>query len=78
LNFHRVAIGISLWETVVMAKHHFGLETTIPIVGFQCTRCGKIVPAVDGKPSKESIAEDCTKEDASQAAVRIVREATES
>jgi hypothetical protein len=46
-----------------MAKHKFGLEVTVPIVGFQCTKCGKIVPAVDGKPSKESVTEECEKED---------------
>jgi len=45
-----------------MAKHHFGLETTVPYIGFQCTKCGKIVPAKGGKPPKEAIAEECPKE----------------
>jgi hypothetical protein len=60
-----------------MAKHNFGLEVTVPIAGFQCTKCGKIVPSEDGKPPKKSVAEECQKEDCSQAAARIVREATE-
>jgi len=69
-----------LWETMVMAKHSFGLEVLDDKnahTGFQCTRCGKIVPVENGKPPKQFIAEECTKEDPSQAAVRIVRQATE-
>lgn len=60
-----------------MAKHRFGLEVTVPIQGFQCTKCGKIVPRTeDGKVPKEFVVEECPKEDFSQAAARIVREAT--
>jgi hypothetical protein len=80
-EIHRVAIGIGLWETMVMAKHLFGLEVldgNNRHTGFQCTKCGKIVPIQDGKPPQEYLSEECTKEDASQAAVRIVRQATEN
>jgi hypothetical protein len=67
-----------LWETVRMAKHNFlvGMFENGIVVGARCVRCGIMVLYVDGKVPDDIQAQDCTKEDASQAAVRIVREAT--
>jgi len=64
-----------------MAKHKFQIpegDKAGNVVGTRCVRCGKIVEFVNAGEIPEDIqAEECTPEDASQAAARIVREATE-
>ena len=47
------------------------------IVGAQCIRCGRIAMYENGKVPDDIQAQECDKEDASQAAAGIVREATE-
>ena len=49
------------------------------IAGAQCVRCGQIVLFENGKIPDDMAAQECRKadEDFSQAAARIVREATE-
>lgn len=64
-----------------MAKHKFLVavgDNAGNVVGAQCVRCGKIVKFENaGKIPEDIRAEECTPEDTSQAAARIVREATE-
>ena len=63
-----------------MAKHKFmvavneGGET----VGAQCIQCGQIAFYENGAVPDDIREQDCKKEDTSQAAARIVREATEN
>ena len=62
-----------------MAKHKFlvGMYENGVVVGAQCVRCGVMALYVNGKVPDDIQAQECKKEDASQAAARIVREATE-
>lgn len=76
-----VAITFGLWETIGMAKHNFLVgkqDEKGNWIGTQCVRCGKIAFYKDGKIPEDISAEECKREDASQAAARIVREATEN
>ncbi len=61
-----------------MAKHQFGVihDGTMSGSNVQCIRCGIIVPQVDGKISDVMLEQECKREDFSQAAARIVKEAT--
>jgi len=62
-----------------MAKHNFivGFFENGIVVGAQCAKCGQIALYENGKVPDDIREQDCKgKEDASQAAVRIVREAT--
>lgn len=63
-----------------MAKHNFlvGVHENGAIVGAQCVRCGQIALYENGKVPEDIATQECKKEDASQAAARIVRESTES
>ena len=81
MNFHRLAFGFELWETVGMSLLKKKC-LTVP-----CPKCGvkpgetcKLVGKFKGSPAllchDERVA--LSKEDASQAAARIVREATEN
>jgi hypothetical protein len=73
-------MGFGLWETVGMAKHKFLIgvgDNSGNLVGTRCARCGKIAKFENaGNIPEEIQSEECTPEDASQAAARIVREAT--
>jgi hypothetical protein len=62
-----------------MAKHKFmvGVNENGVNVGAQCIRCGQIALYENGKVPDDIAAQECKKEDPSQAAARIVREATE-
>jgi hypothetical protein len=63
-----------------MAKHKFllGLQDDHGnVIGTRCIRCGKPVLFVNGEVPGEFRDEECMKQDTSQAAARIVREATE-
>jgi hypothetical protein len=81
LKSHRAGIADGLWETTAMAKHQFEIAKTDirgKVVGVQCVRCGKIALLMsNGAVSKDLSEEECSREDASQASVRGVREATE-
>jgi hypothetical protein len=62
-----------------MAKHKFELEigdNRGNIVAVQCVRCGLIAKFENEKLPDDISAQECKPEDASQAAARIVREAT--
>jgi uncharacterized OB-fold protein len=75
-----VAKLFGLWETVRMAKHKFLLarhDGEGKLIGTQCVRCGKITLFKNGKIPEDVSAEECWPEDVSQAAARIVKEATE-
>jgi hypothetical protein len=65
-----------------MAKHKFEIsvgDKAGNVVGARCSRCGKIAEFEDhGQIPKHLQDEECILEDPSQAAVRIVREATEN
>jgi hypothetical protein len=65
-----------------MERHNFLItkaDTSGRIVGAQCVRCGKIaLHAQNGAVSQALSEEECRCEDAIQAAVRIVREATKN
>jgi hypothetical protein len=65
-----------------MAKHKFEIpvgDKAGNVVGARCSRCGKIVEFENlGEIPKDIQDEQYTPEDASQAAARIVREATEA
>lgn len=63
-----------------MAKHQFKLgivNNKGAVVGARCIRCGKAAIYEKGKIPTEIQNQNCVPEDASQAAARIVREATE-
>ena len=63
-----------------IAKHKFiiGLYGNEIVVGSQCARCGQIALFEGGRIPDDIAAQECTRsEDFSQAAGRIVREATE-
>jgi hypothetical protein len=64
-----------------MAKHTFDQPTADlagNIDGALCTRCGKTVPLDDNHNIPDDVQnEECEREDVSQAAARIVRQATE-
>lgn len=64
-----------------MAKHKFSGnvgDNAGNVVGTRCSRCGKVAKFEDlGKIPDDILNEECEREDASQAAARIVREATE-
>ncbi len=63
-----------------MAKHKFDRaagDKAGNVKGALCSRCGKIVELEDGDIPRKFQDEECTPEDFSQAAVRIVREAAE-
>ena len=62
-----------------MAKHKFLLAVNEgeTVVGARCVACGIIALYENGKVPDEIRSQECKKEDASQAAARIVREATE-
>jgi hypothetical protein len=64
-----------------MAKHYFviALSENDVVVGTQCARCSQIVFYVNGVVPDEILQQECPvkREDFSQAAARIVREATE-
>ncbi len=63
-----------------MAKHRFERavgDKAGNVVGASCVRCGKIVELENAGQIPDAIqAEECEPEDASQAAARIVREAS--
>jgi hypothetical protein len=61
-----------------MAKHNFmvAVNEGDATVGAQCIRCGQIALYENGKVPDDIREQECKKEDASQAAARIVREAT--
>jgi hypothetical protein len=63
-----------------MAKHNFlvGMYENGVVVGAQCARCGIMALYVDGKIPDDIQEQECRREDASQAAVRVVREATKA
>jgi hypothetical protein len=63
-----------------MAKHKFliGMYENGAVVGAQCVRCGVMALYVGGKIPDDIKEQECKKEDESQAAARIVKEATES
>jgi hypothetical protein len=83
---HRVAPWADLWETVRMAKQ----RQLVPLnkvgaapFGYKCDQCSRVfrVGNLNDEETQRKIraefeAHNC-KEDASQAAARIVREATE-
>jgi len=88
LNFHRLAIGSGLWETWGMKKPHL-VRNLRPdnqigtMVAGACSSCPKAVFQADSDKALEEkfsahFREVHMKEDASQAAARIVREATKS
>ena len=80
VNERGAAPKVGLWETVRMAKHKFliGLKDDKDnIIGARCSRCGKPTLFVHGQLPEEVRDEECVKEDFSQAAAKIVREATE-
>jgi hypothetical protein len=63
-----------------MAKHKFMVAVNDErgvTVGAQCIRCGQIALYENDRVPDDINAQECKKEDASQAAARIVREATE-
>jgi hypothetical protein len=64
-----------------MSKHRFSIPVADKagnVVGVRCNRCGKIVEFENhGQIPSDVLAEECIPEGASQAAARIVREATE-
>jgi hypothetical protein len=62
-----------------MARHKFeqGMTENGYMVGVRCTRCGQVVPFENGKIPEDIAAQECPREDFSQAAARIVKEATE-
>jgi hypothetical protein len=76
-----VAKGAALWETTSMEAHNFLItktDTSGKVVGIQCVRCGKIALYMpNGAISQALSKEECKREDASQAAARIVKQATE-
>ena len=89
MNFHSLAIGSSVWETVGMTKRKFRIvkrENNIPVLGV-CEYCNAqfaVDPDTIGQAKdahahiqKQFIAHKCKSEVASQSAARIVREATE-
>jgi hypothetical protein len=62
-----------------MLKHNFsaGLaDDKGNIIGGRCVRCGKPTLFIHGQVAESVRNEECVKEDVSQAAARIVREAT--
>jgi hypothetical protein len=91
LNFHRVALLSGLWETVGMANRKRELEFTSMEPGqamtarcMACRRVFRAIPRIMEKADdivlrirEQFDAHDCN-EDASQAAARIVREATKN
>ena len=65
-----------LWETVVMAKTERLLRVPRdPVMPSECTACGQ---QFVGRDILERFRDHNCSEDASQAAARIVREATEN
>lgn len=91
MKFTGLVIGLGLWETVRMAKELVFAKDS-KFVGWACKNCGWVKPlgrfVAAGDPIPPDVqadfdAHDCAKyprrhyEDASQAAVRVVREATE-
>lgn len=63
-----------------MAKHKF-ISAFVPnkdedFLRVQCAHCGKLVVVPKGKIPDDALKEECRREDFSQAAARIVREAT--
>ena len=85
MNFHRVAFGAGLWETVGMNDRTKLLiikrdSKGNPVSG-HCSKCGRLFYFIDTEKSKRNdysfAGHECKREDASQAAARIVREATE-
>lgn len=88
MDFHRLAFGPGLWETAGMAKEPtLRIVSHDPLV-FQCTACGLKYDGEDatfGATKLLALAfmkhitekhKDSLREDFSQAAARIVREAT--
>ena len=63
-----------------MAKHKFlvGVFENDINVGARCVRCGQIALFENGQVPEDIRAQECQKEDSSQAALRVVREATEN
>ena len=62
-----------------MAKHKFSrsiIDDKGNVLGARCAHCGKPFLYENGEPPEELRNEECIEEDASQAAARIVREAT--
>jgi uncharacterized OB-fold protein len=61
-----------------MVKHKFeqSVDEGGQLVGVRCTRCGVIVLFENGRIPDDLQKQDCPHEDFSQAAARIVREAT--
>ncbi len=53
-------------------------DKTASVIASQCIHCGLIVPHVNGAIPGEVMEQGCKREDASQAAARIVKEATEN
>ena len=74
-----MVIRPSLWETTGMAKHKFlvGVFENDINVGARCVRCGAIALFENGQVPEDIREQECQREDASQSAARIVREATE-
>jgi hypothetical protein len=68
-------------KSMSIETHNFSItrtDTSGKLVGAQCIRCGKIALYMwNGAVSPRLSEEECQCEDASQAAVRIVREAKE-
>jgi len=64
-----------------MAKHRFDrvVFEGIAVAGVQCVRCSQIVLYVNAEIPEDMREQECpaTREDFSQAAARIVKEATE-
>jgi hypothetical protein len=62
-----------------MAKHKFlvGVFENDINVGARCVGCGQIALFENGQVPEDIREQECKREDASQAAARIVREATE-
>jgi hypothetical protein len=90
LNFQRIAIGFSLWETQGMTKRKFRIvkrENNIPVLGV-CECCNAEFaadPETIARPKdahahiqKQFIAHKCKRLDASHNAVRIVSGDTDS
>ena len=85
-EFSRLAILSRLWETWVMPKRNLRIVKrvrNVPVLGI-CEYCNAQFSGDPGRGNAQSDIQEqfnahkCKAEDASQAAARIVREATES
>ena len=85
MKFHRLAIGSGLWETMGMADkpriYVVNKDARGMVISGHCSKCGRLFQfenTREGRRVEKAFdTHECKPEDASQAAARIVKEATQ-